>query len=71
MNAPIHINGLTQYRIRFWMKDGSTRLWQRFGKTMEECFAETKIAIEKEYGDQWNQSAMICGPQLPTDIYAF
>jgi hypothetical protein len=53
------------------MKDGSSRLWTRFGPSMEECLAQTKIAIEKEYGKQWNQSAMICGPQEPTNEYAF
>jgi hypothetical protein len=61
----------TKYRIKFWLKDGSTHLWERFGTSMEECFSLTKIAIEREYGERWNQSAMICGPQFPTDIYAF
>lgn len=62
---------MTKYRIKFWLKDGSSHIWERFGNDMEECFALTKTAIEKEYGDQWKGSAAICGPQGDTGIYNF
>jgi hypothetical protein len=65
---------MTKYRIKFWLRDGKAILWERFGNSMEECFALTKIAIEKEYGDKWNQSAAICGPQnadMKLAVYAF
>jgi hypothetical protein len=65
---------MTKYRIKFWIKNGKTVkaiIWERFGNSMEECLALTKTVIKQEYGDEWNQSIAICGPQLPTDVYAF
>jgi hypothetical protein len=60
---------MTKYRIKFWLKNGQIIIWERFGNSMEECFSLTKVAIEREYGNQWNQSIAICGPQ--TTDYAF
>lgn len=65
---------MTKYRVKFWLKSGKVILWERFGNSMEECLALTKIVIEKEYGNEWNQSVAICGPQNPDmalAIYAF
>lgn len=65
---------MTKYHIRIWLKGNKIIQWERFGNSMEECLALTKIAIEKEYGNEWNQGIAICGPQNPDmaiAVYAF